>query len=413
VDFDLAELVEQTGDLFRATAAAKGVNLVCRSQGPIWVKGDPSRVQQIIANFTSNAVKFTGAGSVTLAGSRLPLGRCRVEVCDTGVGIDPDVLPRLFTAYTQADSSTARHFGGTGLGLAISRRLAEAMGGEVGAESTPGAGSCFWAELPLATGKPLAGVTAEALTALLNAHGQTPHVLLVEDTAASRMAAAAQIEAMGCHVETADNGLEALMAMAKTAFDAVVMDSNMPLLDGAAATRLARLLPGGTVPIIGLTAHSHSDQLSPLLAAGMDLVLTKPFRRAALHAALKPLVARRRLVPADTATATSLALAAIPAALRPRLADSARRDLAQLAAAIDNALANGNASGASMALHALRGVAQTLGAADLAAMTNFAEGLIDAVGAEQSRWLGNIIVDATAATLAAAGPALAASGAVA
>ncbi len=410
VDFDLAELVEQTGDLFRATAAAKGVSLLCHSQGPIWVKGDPSRVQQIIANFTSNAVKFTGSGSVTLAGSRMPLGRCRIEVRDTGVGIDPDVLPRLFTAYTQADSSTARHFGGTGLGLAISRRLAEAMGGDVGADSEIGKGSCFWAELPLASGKPLAIAATEAQSPLVNAHGQAPHVLLVEDTAASRMAAAAQIEAMGCHVETAVNGLDALMAMAKMPFDAVVMDSSMPVLDGAAATRLARLLPGGAVPIIGLTAHSHSDQLAPLHAAGMDLVLTKPFRRAALQAALKPLVARRRVAPADTATATSLALAAIPASLRPRLADSARRDLAQLASAIDSALANGDAAGASMALHALRGVAQTLGAADLAAMTNFAEGLIDAVGTEQSRWLGDIIVDATAATLAAAGPALAASG---
>lgn len=411
VPFDLAELVEQTGDLFRAAASAKGVDLVCRGPPAIWVSGDPTRVQQIIANFVGNAVKFTSIGRIEIDWHRDATGLCRIEVRDTGIGIAADALPRLFAAFVQATPSTVRQFGGTGLGLAIGRRLAEAMEGSVGAESQLGIGSCFWAELPLAPAAPAALPEPAVLAPLLNANGQPPFVLLADDTESARLATTAQLEAMGCRVDTAVDGVAALALMVRAPYDIIILDGSMPGLGGGATTRLAGLLPGGGPSVLGLTAHSQPAALAALRDAGMASVLTKPVRRAALHQALLPLVQHRRPPRADAAVAAARALAAFPAALRKPLADSIRRDLASLATSAEAALAGADRAAAATALHGLRGVAQTLGASDLAAIAGFAEAVLAATDDGcPLQWLADAVGGSAAFTLADVGQALATAG---
>ncbi|MEY2883760.1 MAG: hypothetical protein RL490_1484, partial [Pseudomonadota bacterium] len=409
IPFDLAEVVEQTAELFRAKAAGKGITLYCSGERPLWVSGDPTRVQQIISNFTSNAVKFTAAGLIEM-NWRYAAGMCRIEVSDSGIGMDDETMSRLFTAFSQASAATTRQFGGTGLGLAISKRLAEAMQGSVGVSSQLGRGSRFWVELPLAPAAPLKALEPEVLPPLHNSRGEGPRVLLVEDSDSVRVATEAQLEALGCRVESVQDGLAAVAVLARDCFDAVVMDCNMPVFDGPAAARLIRLLPGGGPPILGLTAHSDSDVLASLVEAGMNAVATKPLWRPALHRALAPLVAQPPFAQTDTRTAAYQTLAAFPEAVRAMLAESIMRDMIRLAGDVGTAIGNGDGLAAGAALHGLRGVAETLGARDLVALTHFGEAVLSAVGPAPCRWLADLIGDCVAATLAAAGPAFAAIG---
>lgn len=391
--FDLDALVEQTAQLFRPLAASKGFAITVEAGTLGWVTGDPSRVQQVLSNLVGNAVKFTAAGGVRVSGRREAGNLVRIDVEDHGIGIAADVLPTLFTAFRQADAGTARVHGGSGLGLSISRRLAEAMGGSIEATSVMAQGSCFTVALPLPTAPQPAG--DEALPQLLVTRGGAPpRILVVEDTETTRHITEIQLQALGCIAVAAGDGMAALAALFARQFDAVLIDGQMPVLGGAATIQLARLLPhGGDVPFIGFTAGA-SGAVQALRDAGADAVLAKPYDRQRLVARLQDALARPRAA-MEAGPAPAALLTSLPAAVRGRLAESAAADMARLAAALDVALADGDGGGAQAALHALAGVASTLGDGSLAARCAFAEALLQAADIADCRWLGAAVTDQT------------------
>jgi len=251
------------------------------------VVGDALRLRQVLSNYLGNAVKFTTAGGVVLRARRLDGATLRFEVQDSGPGISAEVQARLFEPFTQADQSTTRRFGGTGLGLAICRELATLMGGRAGVHSQPGAGSTFWAELPLpmADAAPAAPAPAAAAPSLPGAH-----VLMVEDNPVNMLIAVALLERWGVTVAQAVDGHEALAAVQNAAaaghpFDAVLMDVQMPGMSGYEATRALRAA-GQRVPVIALTAAALVSEREEALRAGMDDFLTKPIDAERLRATL-------------------------------------------------------------------------------------------------------------------------------
>jgi PAS domain S-box-containing protein len=251
------------------------------------VLGDALRVRQILSNFLSNALKFTEHGGIRLQVTRVDASALRFEVHDTGMGIDDATMARLFRPFTQADESTTRRFGGTGLGLSICRELARLMGGRVGADSTPGQGSCFWAILPLPAAEAPPQVHADEMPEVRGAR-----VLMVEDNAVNMLIAVAMLEQWGVSVEQAADGLQAIEAVARARaqgqpFDAVLMDVQMPQMSGYEATRALRAQPGGeNLPVIALTAAALVTERDAALAAGMNDFLTKPIDSDRLRATL-------------------------------------------------------------------------------------------------------------------------------
>ncbi|WP_137732618.1 ATP-binding protein [Pseudaquabacterium pictum] len=283
-----ALLLEQVRIQMVDRAQAKGLQLRVESGAlPLLLQGDATRLQQALLNYVGNAIKFTQAGSVTLRArveSEAEDGvLLRFEVEDTGIGIAPEVQPRLFHAFEQADSSTTRRYGGTGLGLAITRRLATLMGGDAGLHSQPGQGSLFWftARLAPAVGAQAAqppvadaGLGAEQL---LRRHHAGRMVLLVEDEPINREVVSILLQSAGLEVVQAVDGLQAVELAASRLPDLVLMDMQMPHLDGVAATRRIRLLPGGArLPIIALTANAYAENRAECLAGGMDDFIAKP-----------------------------------------------------------------------------------------------------------------------------------------
>jgi len=253
--------------------------------------GDPHRLRQVLINLLGNAVKFTREGGVTLRLTAREItsksASVRVEVVDTGVGIEPAALNRLFRAFEQADGSTTRRFGGTGLGLAITRQLVELMGGTLGVTSEPGVGSTFWFELTLPVaedGAQLAPVPAGPVAPVV-APANGLDVLLAEDNPVNTAVAVAMLKRDGHRVVVADNGSAALACLDRQRFDVVLMDCHMPELDGFEATRQLRAR-GLRVPIIALTASAMDDERAHCFAVGMDDFLSKPLTAASLRAAL-------------------------------------------------------------------------------------------------------------------------------
>lgn len=290
----IATLLEATCRPIRKLASDKEIELHCVKAGdvPDEITGDARRIRQILLNLLGNAVKFTEEGSVVLgitmsSDDGRPVLEFSVE--DTGPGIPRDTLGRLFKPFTQADSTVSRRFAGTGLGLAISLRLAEAMGGALDVESTPGQGSKFTFRLPLDAGEPGAAAPAPALQETnqpnkKRAPGETParnfhSVLVVEDDFSNRILAGKMLAHLGYQTAVACNGQEALDVYEPSRFSAILMDMQMPLLDGLEATRRIRQIESGTrVPIIALTANVMPGDRERCLEAGMDEFLTKPFK---------------------------------------------------------------------------------------------------------------------------------------
>jgi len=292
VDFDLHDLLRSVQRGFREVAFAKSIDLplTIAPEVPAQVMGDRVRVRQIVSNFLSNAIKFTPQGRVHLTAELTVNGLVRLAVADTGIGIEGQILAGLFRPFVQADESTTRQFGGSGLGLSICRALAEGMGGRVGAESEPGRGSVFWAELPLEA----------ALARALHAEGSAGpavedialsgmRVLLVEDNETNMVIASAMLSRWGVEVTAATSGREALELIDRErgCFDLVLMDLHMPGMSGFEVTIALRTqyLPK-TLPIVALTAAAFENDREYCQSVGMNDFVTKPVSAERLRAVL-------------------------------------------------------------------------------------------------------------------------------
>ena len=297
----VSSLLANVSSIMSDRVKAKGIHLLIEAGHlPHNLVGDPTRLQQALLNYATNAVKFTETGTVTLrvhmqeetAGSVM----LRFEVTDTGIGITPEAMSRLFSAFEQADNSMTRKYGGTGLGLAITQRLAELMGGKVGADSTVDVGSTFWFTVKLKKGKaavvPAAtGVDAEAE---LRQRYAGHRVLIVDDEPINREVAAIQLEAVDLVADTAEDGAEAVAMARKDSYSAILMDMQMPTLNGVEATRAIRQLPGYRhTPIIAMTANAFVEDKAQCFEAGMTDFLIKPFNPDELFAILLRAFSRR------------------------------------------------------------------------------------------------------------------------
>ena len=316
VAFDVGRVVEEVSGLMGQSARDKGLELLtsCAPDLPSAVLGDPARLRQVLLNLSANAVKFTEAGEITLRarldrsaspeGSSIPAtaGHIRFEVVDSGIGIAEGDMLRMFEPFSQADASTTRRFGGTGLGLAISRRLVTAMGGELGVDSEPGRGSTFWFRVPLppsptladlpvpqaAIGDGLPGDVPGVVSAPEGTADAKGRVLVVEDNPINQMVACGILKRLGYGADIAADGLEALEAVQRTDYVAILMDCQMPRMDGYSATGEIRSREGGTrhTPVIAMTAGAIDGDRERCLAAGMDDYISKPVKPKDVGSAL-------------------------------------------------------------------------------------------------------------------------------
>ncbi|HWE40732.1 MAG TPA: ATP-binding protein [Isosphaeraceae bacterium] len=386
VEFDLPRLIGEVADLLAPGAQRKGLRLD-RRVGPGFparLVGDPTRICQVLTNLVGNAVKFTDRGSVAIEARRRdpggPVATVELAVRDTGIGIPADRHEAIFENFTQAEGGASRRHGGTGLDLTICRRLAALMGGRIDLESAPGVGSTFrlTLALPLAStstapgpgGEPRA--PADALVPL------GLRVLVADDQEVNREVAARILERLGCTVEVAADGREAVEAALRGGLDVVLMDVQMPVIDGLTATVAVRRSEAGTsrrLPILALTAHAMDGDRDRCIAAGMDGYLTKPFKRRDLYDALAPF-ARGRPAAADEPPEGLEALVATLGGDEAAAREVARcflDDADRALAALDAALAGRDPAAVARAAHALKGISRTVGATTMAASSHLIE----------------------------------------
>lgn len=399
VDFHLTEVIDNVSALVSDRVKANGIKFSTSLSGlPTVLRGDAMRLTQILLNYVGNAVKFTASGSITLLCSideeTEDSVLARFIVRDTGIGIAAEHLPRMFQAFEQADSSTTRKYGGTGLGLRINRHLAQIMGGAVGVESTPGVGSSFWVTVRLgkstANDVPAlhAASSIDASTQLVRQYTGS-RILLAEDNPINQEVSLTLLRQVGIVAELAIDGAQALALAKKSRYDLILMDMQMPEMDGLAATRAIRQLGNyATTPIIAMTANAFDEDKQACLAAGMNAHIAKPVDPQKLYAELLKWLSATGQPKNSAAPATPVVLAAdfsqCPSAEIPELdyalglkqmsgnaviyekllkqfASSAEGELKKL----QEHLSNGDNEKARRLVHTIKGSAGTLGASNL------------------------------------------------
>ena len=311
IDMSLQSVFDGVRAILQPAALERGVvmNIEYDARLPQYIKGDPVRIHQVLLNLAGNAVKFTDHGSVLIAAEEIDATHVKISVTDSGIGISEEQAAKLFQSYVQADTSIARRFGGTGLGLAISNTLVELMGGEIGVLSRPGAGSMFWFVLPLQAGTPLTHAAApveaaapEEETARVQAAAPValggpvevaarPQLLLVEDNFVNQRVALYMLAKLNYQVDVATTGVEALERLSKTRYQLILMDCQMPEMDGFEATRRIRdrgsAMLDHEVPIVAMTANAFPEDRVRAIASGMNDFLSKPVDQAALSAVIE------------------------------------------------------------------------------------------------------------------------------
>jgi PAS domain S-box-containing protein len=339
IDFDLGEVLDKTLEMMAMRAHEKGLELALRiaPEVPAALVGDPARLRQVLVNLVGNAIKFTEKGEVIVRVDREPGdggGALQFAVSDTGIGIPEEARELIFAPYTQVDTSTTRQFGGTGLGLTISRRIVELMQGRIWAESTIGVGSTFSFTARFAVGStrsrndPSRPMDLKEMHALPDgAHGL--RILLAEDSQDNVLLIQSYLQAIRCRADVAGNGEVAVRKFMSGTYDLVLMDVQMPIMDGYVATRKIRQWEGehGTtpVPILSLTAHALLEEVGKSRAAGCTAHLTKPIRQATLLRAI------------EEHTTGVVRVRACLAALVPGFLDNRRTDLEAIASALARA----------------------------------------------------------------------------
>jgi len=332
VPFDPVAILNQTVALLAVAAESKGlaVSVAVAPELPAPLAGDPTRFRQVLLNLVGNAVKFTERGRIDLRlDVEAPSGAkpmLLVSVADTGIGIPQDALEHLFDRFNQADASIARRFGGSGLGLAISRELARLMGGDIAVRSTLGRGSVFEMRLPLLAAVPEQPQIADPSAAMSDTHREL-NVLVAEDNEINRIVVGELLVRMGHRCTFARDGAEAIAMARTTLFDVLLMDAQMPEIDGIEATRWIRTLPPpyNTVPIVAQTANAMRGDREKYIEAGMNDYVAKPIRSTELASALLRV----------TGVASKATNARPP--VSPATSDAARKGLAGFAAELRSA----------------------------------------------------------------------------
>jgi signal transduction histidine kinase/CheY-like chemotaxis protein len=294
-DFAVSAMANSISALIADAASAKGLDFVIDfSALPHSLRGDQTRLSQALVNYLGNALKFTEQGSIALSGSIVSEDEdsylLRFEVRDTGIGIAPDQQDRIFTAFEQADNSNSRQFGGTGLGLAINHRLAQLMGGAVGVITTPGKGSTFWLTARLAKGERVeapAAFTGSGADEEIRRQHKGARILLAEDEPLNQEVARLLLEDVGLILDCAADGVEALQLAGQNGYALILMDMQMPRMDGLKATGAIRQLAGNaSVPIIAMTANAFDDNRQRCMDVGMNDFIAKPIDPDFLYATL-------------------------------------------------------------------------------------------------------------------------------
>ena len=310
IDFSLYRLIEDVVQLFTVRAAAKGLTLTASiaQDTPRHVRGDPTRLRQVLFNLVANAIKFTVRGGIEIAvwcpeanGEELFL---RFEVADTGIGMTEEQRARVFEAFVQADASTSRKYGGTGLGLAICKRLVEAMDGDIVVSSVPGRGSTFRFSIRSrpaeaipaadALGRPIAEIIGAANVAGDDALAVSLRLLLAEDNDINRMLISAMLTRLGHRIDAVADGRAVVAALQAADYDVVLLDMEMPVMDGRSTARAIRRMngPASRLPIVGISADALPEHRDGHMAAGLDAYLTKPIDWEHLHAVIVDLATR-------------------------------------------------------------------------------------------------------------------------
>lgn len=370
--FPLDEVIEPVRSMMAPRAAAKGIGFSVDCPD-VTVTGDPGRLKQVLINLIGNAVKFTSDGRVTVTGMVQTAvdgqTRLRFDIVDTGIGMSEATTSNLFREFVQGDPSISRRFGGTGLGLAICRRLVQAMGGTVTVSSAMGLGSTFSFQIPCQVGPAMASPAGETPSRPLPA----ANILVVEDNAINRQVARGLLEKLGMRVQMVENGAEAIDALASDTIDLVLMDMQMPVMDGLTATRQIRTL-GYTLPVIGVSANAFSSDRDACLEAGMDEFLSKPLGRARLEPVLQ-----RFLKPAADAPDALSASSPPPLAIDKEQQQALIAELGQ--ETFDELMTHFHVDAAELlaearsatdndtrvrAMHTIKGMARTLGLASIA-----------------------------------------------